>query len=134
MKIVRFMDMHSGGGQKEPYAYIYIEAMGEEAASLIFYNRFNHNPNRVTCTCCGEDYSIDEHDDLLQATAYERGCKYDTTLHKYVDEPDTECSYRHYISLSDYMKDGDVLFIDDSDVKTEERYGELPQQGYVWMD
>jgi len=51
------MDMHSGGDLKEKWQYIYIEAP-EEEAKVIFYNRFGHNPNRVTCTCCGKDYSI----------------------------------------------------------------------------
>lgn len=68
----RFMDMHSGGGLKEPpYARIYIEAP-ENEAKIIFYNRFGHNPERVTCTCCGEDYSITEEDSLVEASAYDR--------------------------------------------------------------
>lgn len=59
-----FMDMHSGGGTKEePYEYIFIEAPREEAI-IIFYNRFGHNPERVTCTCCGDDYSITEYETL----------------------------------------------------------------------
>lgn len=33
-----FWDMHSGGGQKEKWAKIYIEAP-EEEARVIFYNR-----------------------------------------------------------------------------------------------
>lgn len=71
----RFMDMHSGGGSKEDWAYIYIES-SEEKAKTIFYNRFGHNPERVTCTCCGEDYSISEEEDLEQATAHERNCEF----------------------------------------------------------
>ena len=72
----RFMDMHSGGGAKEaPYEYIYIEAP-ESEAKTIFYNRFGHNPERVSCACCGEDYSISEEESLEQATAFERGCDY----------------------------------------------------------
>lgn len=70
----QFWDMHSGGGTKEePYDMIFIEAPLEEA-KIIFYNRFGHNPERVTCTCCGEDYSIDEYITLKRATAYHRGC------------------------------------------------------------
>ena len=54
------MDMHSGGKCKEePFEHIYIEAPQEEA-ELIFFNRYGHNPNRVSCTCCGEDYNISE--------------------------------------------------------------------------
>ena len=71
----RFWDMHSGGSLKEkPYSHIYIEAPKEEAC-LIFFNRYGHNPNRVTCTCCGEDYSIDTHESLAQLTGFERGCQ-----------------------------------------------------------
>ena len=70
----RFMDMHSGGGTKEPpYEYIYIEAP-ESEARVIFYNRFGHNPERVTCSCCGDDYSISEEETLQQITAFERNC------------------------------------------------------------
>jgi len=74
MKVTRFMDMHSGGGCKEPpYNKIYIEAP-EQEAMVIFQNRFGHNPNRVTCTCCGEDYSIDESKSFAQASGYDRNC------------------------------------------------------------
>jgi hypothetical protein len=69
----QFMDMHSGGGLKENFQYCYIEAP-EEEAKLIFYNRFGHDPERITCTCCGDDYSIMEFETLQEATAYERKC------------------------------------------------------------
>lgn len=66
--------MHSGGGTKEPpYEKIYIEAPQEEAKS-IFYARFGHSPDRVSCTCCGGDYNIDEDDTFEQASAYHRNC------------------------------------------------------------
>jgi len=61
----RFYDMHSGGGAKEKWELIFIEAPEDEAIS-IFYNRFGHNPNRVSCTCCGADYSIYEDGDSLE--------------------------------------------------------------------
>lgn len=106
----RFMDMHSGGGTKEePYEYIYIEAPVSEA-KVIFYNRFGHNPERVTCTCCGEDYSIDAEETLEKATEYER----------------------RDLSLDEYMEREDVLFIHASEIKDEERQGDVPEQGYVW--
>jgi hypothetical protein len=106
------MDMHSGGGCKEsPYEYIYIEA-DKNTASIIFYNRFGHNPNRVTCTCCGEDYSISSHEDLLELTEYNcRG-----------------------ISLEEYKQEKDVLFVSVNEIKPKERQGEVPEQGYVWQD
>lgn len=76
MPWTKFWDMHSGGSTKEPpFNKIYIEASEAEAKS-IFYSRFGHNPERVTCTCCGEDYSIDEHATLGEATAYDRDLTY----------------------------------------------------------
>lgn len=68
----RFFDMHSGGGTKiPPYDYIYIEAPLEEAVQ-IFSEKFGRNPYNVTCSCCGEDYSIDESESLEEVTDYER--------------------------------------------------------------
>lgn len=71
----QFWDMHSGGSQKLKWSHIYIEAPQKEA-EIIFQNRFGRNPHRVTCTCCGSDYSISESGDLAQATAFERKCRY----------------------------------------------------------
>jgi len=81
----RFMDMHSGGGLKEePYEYIYIEAP-EDTAMIIFYNRFGHSPDEVTCECCGADYGIDEYKTIEEATDFRRGCLYGfKTLEEYV--------------------------------------------------
>jgi len=73
-KWTHFMDMHSGGGQKEKWAHIYIEAP-ENEARVIFYNKFGHNPDRVTCTCCGNDYSVIESDNVfLEQFSYKRWC------------------------------------------------------------
>lgn len=151
-----FWDMHSGGGQKEKWGHIFIEAP-EKEAEVIFYNRFGHNPHRVTCTCCGSDYSISEEKSLKEATAYERGCAsgyFDSRgkkvsqseawvsgkgmkkgyCWKYIEEQDPECSYKHYISLEDYLKKGDALAIYAKEIKDEERVGDVPEQGYVWQD
>lgn len=157
MPFTRFMDMHSGGGCKEePYEYIYIEAP-EEEAKIIFYNRFGHNPYRVSCMCCGEDYSIDETEILEQATAFERGCRYayfnedgveipreealipgkgqaKGTHSKYAEEPDNTFSFNKYTTLEEYLKKDNVLVIYDKDIKPEERVGKVPNQGYVWVD
>lgn len=83
----RFMDMHSGGSVKEKQSCIYIEAP-EEEAKVIFYNRLKHNPERITCTCCGPDYSIDEAPTLEQASGYDRGCDY-----AYFKPDGTECTH-----------------------------------------
>lgn len=123
----RFMDMHSGGRTKEePYEYIYIEA-GEQEAKRVFYNRFGHNPERVTCTCCGDDYSISESESLELASAFDRGCEYDMSIRDY----DTTTAK---VSLDDYVQRPDVLVIRESDIKPDERIGEVPVQGYVWSD
>lgn len=128
----RFMDMHSGGYQKLDQQYIYIEASRDEA-ELVFQNRFSRNPHRVTCTCCGSDYGISESEDLAQLTAYDRHCRYDEELEKYVDEPYTRYgSTEPVILLKDYMKRKDVLFVHANDIKPEERKGELHEEGYVW--
>src|SRR5688572_7477224 len=71
----QFWDMHSGGGAKEkPFEKIYIEAPADEA-KVVFYNRFGHNPERVTCTCCGEDYTVDSHESLARLTGFHRNCR-----------------------------------------------------------
>lgn len=134
MKWTQFMDMHSGGGLKEPYQYIYIEAP-EADAQIIFYNRFGHNPERVSCTCCGDDYSIDDSDSLEQATAYNRGCKWDDVNGGYLEEKDDRYSFSDkYTTLDEYMLKEDVLFIHADDIKPEEREGTIPEQGFIWHD
>lgn len=128
----QFWDMHSGGGQKEDFSQCFIEAP-EAEAKVIFYNRFGHNPERVTCTCCGNDYSISEYETLEQASGYERGCAYDSEAEQYIEQP-TEDSWREYITLEDYIKRPDVCVIRADQISDDERVGELPTQGYVWMD
>lgn len=111
MPFTHFWDMHSGGRSKEEWEQIYIEA-SEEEATLIFYNRFGHNPNRVTCTCCGEDYAISEHKTLGEATSFHRRNK----------------------TIKEYSEQEEVLIIRKKDIRPEERRGSLPTQGYVWVD
>jgi len=143
----QFWDMHSGGGQKEKFAECYIEAPQAEA-EVIFYNRFGHNPNRVTCTCCGNDYSISEEETLEQLTGYHRGCAAVYTLNgdeiekwqsgaesKYVERAESKGLYPNkYVTLEEYVKDESVCVIYAKDILPGERNGELPEQGYVWMD
>jgi hypothetical protein len=57
------MDMNSGGGHKEPFAGIAIEAP-PEVARKVFYARYGHDPFRVTCTCCGNDYWESEYETM----------------------------------------------------------------------
>ena len=147
--------MHSGGGSKEPpYEKIYIEAP-EDEAKVIFYNRFDHAPDRVSCTCCGEDYSVSEHETLERATAYERGCAWvyfrpngtecdqseamrgqkmrDGYSSGYAEREDTKWSWSKCLTLEDYLKKNDVLVIYAHEIKPEERVGEVPREGYVWL-
>jgi len=159
----QFMDMHSGGDQKLAWAYIFIEAPKEEA-KVIFYNRFGRNPQCVTCTCCGEDYSISEAPTLEQATAYHRGCRFayflngqevpcskafapgrgsvDGAESRYLEEGDeTRASWAPYVSLAEALARGwmsqkgeTFLVIRADDISERERTGEVPEEGYVWVD
>jgi len=130
----QFWDMHSGGGGKEQWTQIFIEASKDEA-KVIFYNRFGHNPDRVTCTCCGSDYSITEYETLEQATAYHRGCKFSDEENKYIEEPDDSKYVTHqYMTLENFLKEKYVLAIFSSEIKPEEQVGDIPEQGYVWID
>jgi hypothetical protein len=144
--------MHSGGSLKEKWATIYIEAPIEEA-KVIFYNRFGHGPERVTCTCCGDDYSISESETLEEASAYHRNCVWiEPSLKRsgaarYLDgdakgngEP-MPSGYKHgytkfgdWVPLDEYVKQDGVLIICDGDIKQSERRGDVPEQGYVWHD
>jgi len=131
-----FWDMHSGGGTKEePYEKIYIEAP-EQEARVIFYNRFGHNPDRITCTCCGEDYSVSEEKCLRQISGFHRGCNYEVTgkgkkqKGKYVEKP--ERKNKEYMTLEKYEKSKEVLVIRKEEIKPEERKGDLTEEGWVW--
>ena len=129
-KWTQFWDMKSGGGPKEDFTRCYIEAP-EDVAKVIFYNRYGHNPERVTCTCCGEDYSISTYDSLREATMYQRGA----TLVDGKEVPDTHAIFKlDYTPLEDYIKREDVEVIYAKDIKAEEREGTVPEQGYVWKD
>lgn len=151
-KWTQFMDMHSGGGQKLDWAYIYIEAP-EDEAKIIFYNRFGRNPDRVTCTCCGPDYSLTESDSLQRATAFERNCdpayfdadgnEIPTTeafiapkgyaTWRYVERPKKYFnSSSSHTTLEDYLKNPRALFIYANEIKDSERSGYLPDEGYIW--
>ena len=136
----QFWDMHSGGSSKEAQQFIYIEAP-EAIAKVIFFNRFGHNPSRVSCTCCGEDYSISEDSSLEQLTGYHRGCmsvkvpsvgRYQEWT--YIEQGDPkDSSWRPYIELADYLLQSDVLVIYEADIKADERVGEVATEGWVWQ-
>lgn len=146
-----FWDMHSGGGQKLDWANIYIEAPQSEAES-VFYARFDRNPNRVTCTCCGPDYSISESENLAQATAFHRNCatayfdkdgneiqepnmgwKKERELgitRRYVERPGRDT--QPYQTLEQYLSGEEVKVIYANEIQDDERHRDLPEEGYVW--
>lgn len=158
-----FWDMHSGGDTKESWEKIYIEA-SEEEAKLIFYNRFGHNPERVSCTCCGEDYSIYESETLEQASAFHRNCPWIRVTDRAKNSKGkpliNDCKDRYlegdgkvsgekipvgytieqryssgeWMSLEEYVKSNTVLVIRNDDIAVEERIGKIPEQGYVWQN
>ena len=99
IKWTHLWDMHSGGGLKEDAAHFFIEAP-EDEAKLIFYNRYGHNPDRVSCTCCGSDYSVSESDSLQRASGWHRECAHDAS--GYIEERDR--SSDHYVL--DFFKRG----------------------------
>ncbi len=107
-QFISFTDMHSGGRQKEPFDVLIIECGSEEEACSIFYSRFGHSPRRVTCTCCGQDYSIWEHAD--------RG------------------ELEKYLGGWEIYREREVLEITAEEIKPHEREVEVPAQGYVWVD
>lgn len=155
----QFWDMHSGGSQKLDWAQIFIEAPANEAKT-IFYNRFGRNPERVTCTCCGGDYSISEDESLSQITGFHRNCRSLETpkdsktglyknddpvikAHCYLEcDEDPPKGYElsslsragEYQTLREFEDREDVLIIRADEIKPEWRKGDVPEEGYVWAD
>ena len=125
-----FWDMHSGGSQKEQFSNCYIEA-DEETAIRVFFARFGHNPKRISCTCCGEDYAISTSDSLEEATGYHRNCAYDRKTNTYVEKP-RESGYKPYMTLPEYLESSNVCVIYTKDITQEEKTLVVPEQGYVW--
>lgn len=56
-KWTEFNDMLTRGGRKTDFNRVYIQA-GRDEACEIFTQYFKHNPEQVSCTCCGPDFSI----------------------------------------------------------------------------
>lgn len=118
-KWTQFWDMHSGGGTAEPpYNHIFIE-LPKDKACIYFYNRFGHSPWRVSCTCCGADYSIEQFDSLEDATEYHR------TTHR--------ISAGQHIPLEDFLQRDDVLVIREPEIDLGMCEGEVPEEGYIWI-
>lgn len=144
----QFWDMHSGGDQKEDWSQIFIQAPEEEAIA-VFYSRFKHNPRRVTCTCCGQDYSVSEGDTLSQLTGYHRDCEWDEKAGGYIEKDSTKYlkyggGVKKHIPFKQFLKNfklngtlekgAAALVIFAKDIKPNERLACVPEQGYVWQD
>lgn len=116
MAWTQFWDMHSGGRAKlDPVDKVFIEAPMEQALG-VFYARFDRNPRHITCDCCGEDYSISEHETLDEATEYHR-------------------KWGSANSLEDYVKLESVVVIPASSITDEELAARAPRPGrYVWIE
>jgi hypothetical protein len=101
-KVTRFMDMHSGGKLKTPFTHIYVDAPLDEALN-IFKDTFKHDPDNITCKCCGEDFVYEEYKSLEEASAYDRGCQWDNYDY---DLTTAKLTLEHYFS-----GDNKVIFI-----------------------
>lgn len=55
----KFYDMSSGGREKTPYSEIFIE-LPIGPARKYFAERFQIDPDNITCECCGPDFDIQE--------------------------------------------------------------------------
>ncbi len=74
----RFMDMHSGGGCKTGYEYIYIE-QSEDDAIKTFERVFGQSPYDIACNCCGNNFSVNSgYKSIEDASEFER--RWDKTL------------------------------------------------------
>ncbi len=130
MTWTKFWDMNSGGGKKLGVEVLYIEAPESEAVS-VFYAKFDRNPERGTCTCCGEDYAISQHASLEDASAYHRGCRYQEGV-GYVEERDPERTWNPYLTLADYLASGKATVVRADEITDDERRRRVPAEGYVW--
>jgi len=113
----RFSDMHSGGRAKErdeqgqEISQIYIQAP-EREAEIVFYNRFGHAADRISCTCCGSDYSVTQ-----------------------LEDGETPTQEREYWLREGYRSETDrYVDIPADEIKPDERVGAVPTSGWVWQD
>ena len=53
---------------------------------------------------------------------------------RYVEEQAAKFAFREYQALTDYLESPEVLVVRAEEIKPEERSGDIPQQGYVWVD
>lgn len=111
----KFWDMHSGGGTKVgSYDTIYIQASEDEARRL-FEERFGRSPDHVSCSCCGEDYSVSEYDTLAEATAFRRNAEIaddgSEVVSRYTYPGSNNKPRGRLIPLDEYLGQPDVLVL-----------------------
>ncbi len=109
-----FYDMSSGGGNKEDFQYLFVEAPYREAIS-VFYSRYGHHPLRITCNCCGPDYSVDSEDDSLEEITY--------FYRNQSFIPYTP----HGQSLEEFLAEPLVAVIYESEISDSERLADVPR-------
>lgn len=113
MSWTQFMDMHSGGGKKTEYEYIYIET-DEDTATTVFCNLFGQHPCSVACACCGSNFSVTGYDTLEEATIYEREWS-KKTLEEYLQDKDIKVLYASEIKpelLKESYTDSYIVYDD----------------------
>jgi len=65
----KFYDMHSGGDAKTEWEVIVFEAKKKDAIKYANW-KWGIHPDNVTCTCCGEDFSVSTYETLEQAVEF----------------------------------------------------------------
>lgn len=105
-----FEDAYADGKLKfKDYEWIIVEG-SEETALPLFMKMTKVDPKRVTCTCCGQHFSIREYDSVFQATGFQRSCQYDKELKSYVEQED-DFVIAHYKTLETFLEEDNVLII-----------------------
>ncbi len=103
-----FRDLLSGGYQKTPYMFIWIEAPQNEAES-IFYSRFGEAADDIACVCCGSNFGVTEYPDLNEP------------LRKFVMS-----------GMIDYLSNVATCFIYETDIEPQERTALLRDRSYTY--
>lgn len=93
----QFMDMHSGGGSKTDFEYIYIEA-DEEQATNVFGHMFDQHPSSVACHCCGNNFSVTCAETLEEVTEYQRGWFKKQSVEDYIQDSSVKVIYAQDIN------------------------------------
>lgn len=163
IKWTLFWDMHSSGTTKvPPFNKIYIQAP-KDIAERVFQAKFGRNPHRITCSCCGADYDVEDYATLEEASAYHRNCPWaapnkpkdfasrsmqeqavwnSTHQGRYLEAGeklprnwvmDRYNDGKHAITLKEYLTHKDVKVIYANEITEEEKKTELHEEGYVWI-